>query len=314
MQIITDEAGFEIKERTAVAIGKFDGIHRGHQELLRNILLKKQQGLRSTVFTFEPSPAEFFLGTKQQELLTKKEKRERFAEMGIDYLVEFPLNPETAAISPETFLEQILWKQMRTSYISAGTDLSFGDKGKGDVELLLRYADRLGYQAEIVEKVRLGGREISSTYVREAVKQGDMELAAKLLGRPYSVKGSVVHGNELGRRLGTPTANLVPEPEKLLPPRGVYVSKVSVDGGCYAGITNIGCKPTVGEREVFGVETYLLDAQLDLYGKPIEVFLYQFSRPERKFPDIAALVEQLKADKQESYNYFHILPIRGVEQ
>ena len=304
MQIIAETTEFKIQEPTAVAIGKFDGIHLGHKKLLQNILQQKSQGMKSTIFTFDPTPAEFFSGKKQKELMTREEKREYFREMGIDYLIEFPMNVQTAATSPEDFVKIILGEKMHTRYITAGTDLSYGDRGLGGVELLQQLADEMGYQVEIVDKLCLGGREISSTYVREAVLQGDMELAATLLGRPYSIRGTVVHGNAVGRTIDTPTANLIPSGEKLLPPNGVYVSETLVEGKRYQGMTNIGCKPTIGEREVYGVETNLFDVELDLYGKEIEVFLYKHTRPERKFAGLEELTGQLSRDKTECKNYF----------
>lgn len=304
MQIIADTTQFNIPYPTAVAIGKFDGIHLGHQKLLQNILQQKKQGLKSTIFTFNPTPAEFFSGKKQKELMTREEKQEYFGEMGIDYLIEFPMNTRTAATSPEDFVKIILGEKMHTRYITAGTDLSYGDRGLGGVELLQQLSGELGYQVEIVDKLCMNGREISSTYVREAVLQGDMELTALLLGRPYSVRGTVVHGNALGRTIDTPTANLIPSGEKLLPPNGVYVSETLYEGNKYQGMTNIGCKPTIGEREIYGVETHLFDVELDLYDKEIEVFLYKHTRPERKFSGLEELTGQLSHDKEECKNYF----------
>lgn len=304
MQIIAETTQFKIKEPTAVAIGKFDGIHLGHKKLLQNILQQKERGLKSTIFTFDPTPAEFFSGKKQKELLTREEKRECFAAMGIDYLIEFPMNTRTASTAPEDYVKSILCGQMNTRYITAGTDLSYGDRGLGGVDLLQQLADKMGYRIEIVDKLCMNGREISSTYVREAVTCGDMELAAKLLGRPYSVRGTVVHGNAVGRTIDTPTANLLPPPEKLLPPNGVYVSETLIDGKPYQGMTNIGCKPTIGEREVYGVETNLFDVDMDLYGKSIEVFLYRHTRPERKFSNLEELTKQLSRDKTTSRDFF----------
>ena len=304
MQIIAETTQFNIPYPTAVAIGKFDGIHLGHQKLLHNILQQKEKGWKSTIFTFDPTPAEFFSGKKQKELMTKEEKRKYFAGMGIDYLIEFPLNAHTAATPPQDFVKKILCEKMNTHYITAGTDLSYGDKGLGDIELLQQLSREEKYRVEIVDKLCLNGREISSTYVREAVTCGDMELAATLLGRPYSVGGTVVHGNALGRTIDTPTANLIPPGEKLLPPNGVYVSETLFEGKRYQGMTNIGCKPTIGEKEIYGVETNLFDVELDLYGKNVEVFLYKHTRPERKFSGLEELTRKLALDKRNSRFFF----------
>lgn len=305
MQIIERETAFQLHKPSAVAIGKFDGIHRGHQSLLRHVLDQKEKGLQAVVFTFDPSPAVFFSGAELPELTTKNEKHKLFSELGVDVLIEFPLNHETAATEPERFIEEILAGQMKTAYIAAGTDLSFGKAGKGDAALLKNLADRFGYRAEIIEKVCLEGVEISSSYVRDVIRQGNMEKAERLIGEPYSVSGIVAHGKKLGRKLGMPTVNLLPEKEKLLPPYGVYFSEVSVGERVYKGITNIGCKPTVNEEKQAGVETYLYDFAQDIYGKEIMVRLFSFHRPEQKFESVEALKKQMAADIARGRYYCH---------
>lgn len=305
MQIIERETAFQLHKPSAAAIGKFDGIHRGHQSLLRHVLEQKEKGLQAVVFTFDPSPAALFLGENLPELTTKREKRRLFQEMGIDVLIEFPLNFTTAATEPEAFIEKVLAGQMKTAYIAAGEDLSFGKKGKGDAALLRKMAGFFGYRTEIIEKVCLDGVEISSSYVREVIKSGDMEKAERLIGEAYSVSGVVAHGKKLGRKLGMPTVNLLPEKEKLLPPYGVYFSEVSLGERVYKGITNIGCKPTVNEEKQAGVETYLYDFAQDIYGKEITVRLFSFHRPERKFESVEALKKQMASDIAQGRYYVH---------
>lgn len=305
MQIIERETAFQLHKPSAAAIGKFDGIHRGHQSLLRHVLEQKEKGLQAVVFTFDPSPAALFSGEDLPELTTKREKRRLFQEMGIDVLIEFPLNFTTAATEPEAFIEKVLAGQMKTAYIAAGEDLSFGKKGKGDAALLRRMEGFFGYRTEIIEKVCLDGVEISSSYVREVIKSGDMEKAERLIGEAYSVSGVVAHGKKLGRKLGMPTVNLLPEKEKLLPPYGVYFSEVSLGERVYKGITNIGCKPTVNEEKQAGVETYLYDFAQDIYGKEITVRLFSFHRPERKFESVEALKKQMASDIAQGRYYVH---------
>ncbi len=305
MQIIENDAAFQLDKPSAVAIGKFDGIHRGHQSLLQRVLEQKEKGLQAVVFTFDPSPAALFLGEDIPELTTKREKRKLFGDMGIDVLIEFPLNFTTAATEPEEFVEKILAEQMKTAYIAAGEDLSFGKKGRGDAALLRRMAGKFGYRTEIIEKVCLEGVEISSSYVREVIKIGDMEKAERLIGEAYSVCGVVAHGKKLGRRLGMPTVNLLPEKEKLLPPYGVYFSEVSVGERVYKGTTNIGCKPTVNDEMQAGVETYLYDFAQDIYGREITVRLFSFHRPEKKFDSVEALKKQMASDIAQGRYYVH---------
>lgn len=305
MQIIERQTDFQLNMPSAVAIGKFDGIHRGHQSLLQHILEQKNHRLQAVVFTFEPSPAVLFSGVELPELTTGKEKRGIFEKLGIDVLIEFPLDFTTAAIEPEQFIERVLVGQMKTAYIAAGEDLSFGNRGRGDAALLEKMAGQFGYRAEIIEKVCLEGVEISSSYVREVVKAGEMEKAERLIGEAYSVCGVVAHGKKLGRRLGMPTVNLLPEKEKLLPPYGVYFSEVSVGERVYKGITNIGCKPTVNDEKQVGVETYLYDFAQDIYGKEITVRLFSFHRPERKFESVDALKRQMADDIARGRYYVH---------
>lgn len=296
MQIIEGRTEFQTGGKSAVAIGKFDGIHRGHIALLEHILEQKKRGLLAVVFTFYPSASVFFGKGEERELTPLKEKREFFKKLGIDILIEFPLNKETAAIPAKDFVTEILVKQMQAAYIAAGTDLSFGDKGKGNKELLLQMADELDFQVEIIDKVMDKDREISSSYVRKEIEQGNMEKVSDLLGRNYSVTGTVEKGNQLGRRLGMPTLNLYPEEDKLLPPNGVYYSYVDCRGKRYKGITNIGQKPTVNDTLTVSVETYLYDFSRDMYGEKIITELIHFKRPERKFENVEALKTQVQAD------------------
>ncbi len=306
MQIIQDTTEFYIENRTAVAIGKFDGIHRGHVKLLNCILEQQKNGMKAAVFTFFPSAAVFFGQSKDTELTTREEKRKYFEKMGIDILIEFPLNRETAAILPEDFARRILAKQMNAAYIAAGADLSFGYKGMGDQTLLKSLSGELGYRVDIIDKVYENEREISSTYVREMVEKGDLVTAGRLLGRPYSFEGRVEQGNRIGRRMGMPTLNLYPGQDKLLPPRGVYYSRVLFEGGTYPGITNIGHKPTVSNTNTVSVETYLYDFDRDMYGKEIVTELLQFRRPERKFEDLKHLKKQMEEDIEEGRQYHKI--------
>lgn len=296
MQIIKDSTEFKLPHKSAAAIGKFDGIHLGHKALLNSILEKKNQGLLAVVFTFDPVPAVFFGDGTALELTTREEKRKAFAAMGIDVLIEFPLNVQTAAIMPERFVKEYLTEKMQAVFIAAGTDLSFGKGGKGNAALLRSLSGENRYQVEIIDKVNYEGTAISSTRVREAVEQGKMELASALLGEPYRVSGEVLHGKQLGRKLGMPTVNLIPPASKLLPPRGVYYSRSYIDGTCHKSISNVGFKPTVSNARTMGVETYLYDFAGELYGAECMVELMSYKRPEQKFDTIDGLKEQMDRD------------------
>lgn len=302
MYIIENTTEFQLDGSSAVAIGKFDGIHQGHQKLIHKIIGQKEKGRLATVFTFDTSASAFFAG-EEKELTVKGEKRAIFEAMGVDVLIEFPLNQETAATEPAEFVHRYLVKQMRTAYICAGTDLSFGRKGAGNYELLQQYTDAYGYQVELIDKVKMDGEDVSSTRVRDAVRAGRMEEVTRMLGTPYSVSGIVEHGKRLGRTIGMPTANLIPDKDKLLPPNGVYYSQVMLGGKLYRSISNIGCKPTVSDRKIMGVETYLYDFEGDIYGRDIIVQLLAFRRPEMKFDGVESLKAQMEKDIEAGRSY-----------
>lgn len=296
MQIITRLEELNINDKTAIAIGKFDGIHLGHKKLLKLILDQKQDGLKATVFTFEPSPEEFFVGHPVKQLFTQNEKRKAFEEMGIDILVEFPLTAKTAATPPADFVNTILVENLKADYIAAGTDVSFGDKGRGDQYLLRNMSKELGFELCLIDKVMLDGEEVSSTRVRNHIADGNMPMAKRLLGSDYSVCGIVEHGNHLGSTIGVPTVNIIPSAGKLLPPFGVYSSIVVIGDRTFKGMTNIGRKPTVSSSNQVGVETYIYDFNEDVYGRDIEVKLLEFKRPEMKFDNVEELKAQMEKD------------------
>ncbi len=301
MKIIENTTEFKINENTAVAIGKFDGFHRGHQKLLGRLKEQKDNGLASVVFTFVPSPAAFFAGHPLKDLTTVEEKRNIFERAGVDYLIEYPFCRQTADMEPIDYIKNVLVGRLNAKCIVAGDDVSFGRHGAGDCGLLREKASKYGYRVIVIDKVLYMEREVSSTYVREEVGNGNMELVDKLLGTPYHIGGEIVHGRRLGRMIGMPTVNLIPSPRKLLPPKGVYFSYVrffdgQLSGIKYPSITNIGTKPTVDEHEVMGVETYIYDFNKDVYGKSMEVFLLKFVRPEMRFNGIEELKSRMAYD------------------
>lgn len=305
MKIIQNTTEFHIAEAAAVAIGKFDGFHRGHRRLLDQLKRQREKGLAAVVFTFVPSPAAFFSGEPVRELTTSAEKRRIFAEAGVDYLIEYPFYRETADMDPEIYIREVLVERINARCIVAGDDVSYGRRGAGDYKLLQEKAGVYGYEVILIDKVLHEGREISSTYVREAVKRGDMELAASLLGVPYHISGEIIHGQRFGRTIGMPTVNLQPPREKLLPPNGVYYSYVRLAGKEYPSITNIGTKPTVDNRAAMGVETYIYDFDREVYGEELEVFLLRHTRPEMRFESVEALRAQLAVDIARGKDYHY---------
>ena len=306
MKIIENTTEFYIEEATAAAIGKFDGFHRGHQKLLGQLRQQQEQGLKSVVFTFVPSPAAFFSRSPVKELSTIAEKRRIFEKAGVDYLIEYPFHQEIADMEPEVFVKEVLAGRLRAKCVVAGEDVSFGKKGAGNYHLLQELAPNCGYQVILIEKVSYQDKEVSSTYVREEVRKGNMELAAQLLGTPYHVGGEIIHGRQLGRTIGMPTVNLLPPSEKLLPPKGVYYSYVVLHGreeNKLPSITNIGTKPTVDDRCMMGVETYIYNFDQDVYGEELEVYLLKFKRPEMCFDGFDVLKRQMAKDLAEGKQY-----------
>lgn len=307
MRIITGTREFQIEESTVAAIGKFDGRHKGHQKLLREMLrLRETKGYRTLVFTFAMAPADVVSGTSHPMITTGMERRNNMEKMGIDYLVEYPFNQDVAHMDPEVFVSRVLVGQLKAKAIVAGTDCGFGYQRAGNAALLKQLASRYNYQAVIIEKQQDDShRDISSTYIREKLAQGDIRKANELLGEPYAIHGRVVHGRHMGSPLlGFPTANILPPPEKYLPRFGVYVSRVLVDGVYYGGISNIGRKPTITGENPVGVETFILGLDEDLYDKDIQVQLLDFERPEQKFAGLEELKARIEQDKQYAVEYF----------
>lgn len=296
MQIITQIDTLQILGKSAVAIGKFDGIHLGHQKLLQEIIAKKKEGMKAVVFTFYPSPSAFFSGKKEKELTTLEEKRQCFEKMGVDILVEFPFNKETASTTREVFVEEILVKKLHAGYIVAGSDLSFARKGEGNSTYLVERSKEFDFSVQIVDKITFEQEIISSTAIRQAVLLGDVKKAAGMLGRKYSISGTVKKGKQIGRTIGFPTLNISLPEDKLSLQNGVYKTKVFVKETWYDAITNVGCRPTVTDNPQIFVESYLYDFDGILYGEKIEVYFVEFMRKEMKFDSLSGLKEQLQKD------------------
>ncbi len=291
MEIITG-LDFSLKN-SSVSLGKFDGIHLGHRFLLQEVALRKD--LVSTAFTFENRKG-------SPRIYTQEEKDFILQELGISREIIFPFNDKVKKMLPEEFIKQILVGQMDVKHICVGTDFRFGKNREGDIHMLERFQERYGYTLTAVPKLTDENGIISSTRIRGLMDSGKISEANKLLGSPYFMIGRVGHGNELGRKMNMPTANLLPKKDKKLLPNGVYATTVDIRGKQYNGVTNIGKKPTIGDYAV-GVETYIIDFCGDIYGEEIQVFFHEFIRPERKFNSIEELQCQLGQDKREACIY-----------
>ena len=282
-------------QNTAVACGKFDGIHLGHQALLNKLFEYEAKGLAPTVFTFDSSISKMM--NHDGFIYTGEERRYILSKMGIAYLAEYAFDEAMASMSAKQFIEEILVQQLGAKAIVVGEDFHFGYEREGNVDVLKHYAARYGYELSVVSKQQDNEGRISSSRIRDALCEGNMEKAFAMLGRPYFIKGEVIHGRKLGRTIGMPTANVAVPEGKLVPPRGVYVSRNILRGQTYYGITNIGMKPTVKGEEM-GVETFLFDFDADIYGAEMIVEFLHFKRPEQCFENVAELTKQMKKDAE----------------
>ncbi|NEO34144.1 MAG: bifunctional riboflavin kinase/FAD synthetase [Symploca sp. SIO3C6] len=324
---------------TAVALGNFDGIHLGHQKVIAPILresiaakaiaiesqpvVDRQNVIPSsslsipkekiespvdgkisypyiTVATFDPHPREFFSGVACKLLTPRAEKVEQLNRIGVEQLVLLPFDRELAALTPKQFVETILVRQLRVQQVSVGEDFRFGHRRAGTAGDLREIASNYGVEVTIVSLKTSEGERISSSAIRQALEQGEINQANRLLGRPYTLTGVVVKGQGLGRTIGFPTANLQLPPEKFLPKQGVYCVRVwgtsiGSPASPMSGVMNIGERPTVNGSSLT-VEFHLLDWLGDLYGQTLTVNLEKFLRPEQKFASLDALKNQIQTD------------------
>lgn len=294
MQIITGIEPHQWKKSTAVTLGKFDGLHRGHQKLVNRIMEYKSPECDSVLCAFDMG---------RESLMTKDERRKRL-EGKIDYLVEYRFTKELREMEAEDFIDQILCDNFHASHIVVGTDFSFGYRKKGDAAMLAAFAESRGYTLDVIEKERYQGRVISSSYIREALSRGEVELAGELLGYPYEMSGVVEHGRRLGRTLGFPTMNIEPREHKILPRFGVYACRVQIDGKWYDAIGNVGIKPTVTNEHKRLLEVFVFGYEGDTYGKEIRVQFCTFERPETKFDSVEELKNQVMRDIRFGEEYF----------
>lgn len=277
-------------------IGNFDGVHQGHQVVLQQVKAKARSlGLPSVVIIFEPQPREFFAPHEAPPRLSRFGEKVRLLEaQGVDRVLCLMFNTRLRSMSADQFIEQLLVERLNVSHFVVGDDFRFGCDRRGDFRLLQEAGRRYGFSVEETATYEIDGERVSSTRVRRALEAHDFALAARLLGRPYRVAGRVMHGQKLGRTLGSPTAN-VRMHRFACPLRGVYVVDGIVAGRRYPGICNLGVRPTVeGRRPV--LEVHLLDFDADLYGALMQVEFLHFLREECRFDGLDALKAQIRAD------------------
>lgn len=295
-----------LEEKKVIALGFFDGVHLGHQALLRRTVERAAaRGLTPAVFTFDRSPREFVTGNCVP-LLTTAEERQRVVEdlFPIREMIVAPFD-EAMMTMPWVDFVLMLTQKYRAGWLVAGHDFRFGHKNAGTPALLSKKAASLGMGCDIIPAVTLEGVTVSSTHIRSLLAAGKAEEAARFLGRPFALSGPIRHGRGIGSsRLGTPTVNLAPPPGHLVPAYGVYVTRAWIGGASCPAVTNVGVRPTVEDAGAVTVETHLLDQSGQLYGRGCQVEFLHFLRGERKFPSLDALREQLERDVAAARGYF----------
>ena len=287
----------------ALTVGTFDGVHRGHHDVLARLAARaRRSGLRSVLVTFEPHPSEVLKPERAPLMLTPgDEKLAALAESGIDYAVILPFTRALAALTAEHFVEDVLLPRFGMRELVVGYDHGFGRDRAGGVDVLRELGARRGFPVEVVPPYVLpNGETVSSTMIRAAVTEGDLERAAEALGRPYSVIGRVAQGEGRGRLLGYPTINVaLPSPRKLLPPPGVYAVRVETPAGAFGGMMNLGPRPTFGDGAL-SLEAHLFDADVKLYHRSVRITFVRWLRETRRFDGPEALVQQLGRDADDA--------------
>lgn len=287
-----------------IVLGTFDGVHKGHQKIIKRAvqLARKIKG-KSIVFTFSNHPLEIIAEHKApKKISTNIGKEHDLEELGIDILLNIPFTKEFASISANDFLA-LLQEKLAPQYIVVGPNCTFGYKGEGTPQLLRAMACKYGYIAEVPQGACQDNELISSSRVRHAVSEGDMELAEEMLGRPFTIYGKVEHGEHRGRRLGIPTANLYLEDKYLIPPDGVYIATVTLHKKEYKGIANVGDNPTFAALSR-RVEVNIFDFDKDIYGENIQVHFLKKLRDEEKFSSVEELLIQMHNDIKNTKEYF----------
>jgi riboflavin kinase/FMN adenylyltransferase len=301
---------------SVITVGNFDGVHVGHQKLLRHVVQRAgEAGTPSGVLTFDPHPTYILAPERAPRILTPlPEKIALIEATGIDVLWVRPFTFELSRMSPAEFLDEVLVQELRARVVVAGPNFRFGHRQAGDVQLLMELGRERGVEVEVMEATQVRGQMASSTRIRELAALGLVNLACRLLGRPFSVSGPIVRGLGIGREQTVPTLNLAQvdrtldgQPPRQLPKTGVYVTRTRLAGSAHESVTNVGRKPTFGEHELT-VEPYLLDyrgGRIEADAMEIQ-FLHRL-RDERKFPDAAALKAQIMQDAERSLRYFRRL-------
>lgn len=305
MIIVTSLNELDKIEESVVTIGKFDGLHIGHEALIeKTVSYAKKHNMKSIVFTFANNPANFLENEKVRKIVTDKGKIDIIESLGIDILISLPFDKSMTKISAIDFVENILVEKLNVKKIYVGHDFTFARNKEGDANLLKILGLEYGFDVDIIKPIKIKNIRVSSTYIRNLLAQGSVERVKDYLGRNYVVEGKVVTGKQIGGSiLGFPTANLKFKENLILPRPGIYATKVYVRGREYIGATNIGYNPTVKLNKL-SIETNILDFDEDIYGEIIRLEFLERIRDEKKFNSLDELKEQLKKDTEKIYKKY----------
>lgn len=297
---------------SAVALGNFDGVHLGHQELIKKTVEKaRREGLAAAVFTFSNHPKDLLPKEKKvKNIIVREDKEKLIASLGVDYLFNVPFTKAIMTMSPQDFVKKLLVDKFNMKAAFCGFNYHFGYKAVGNPEVLRSLGQTLGYQVTEIPPYKIKGEVVSSSLIRTLIASGQVEKCRTYMGRHYTIGGEVVVGNRLGKKLGFPTSNLVIDPSMVTPPNGVYVTYCTYNGVRYPGVTNVGIKPTIGHYNK-NVETHIFNFDKELYGKHITVEFLKKTRDEVKFDSVRELSEQIVRDCRDARVFHEKLKERG---
>jgi riboflavin kinase / FMN adenylyltransferase len=313
MKIFHDINNANILRPTCLTLGVFDGLHRGHQAIMKTVVERaKATETVPTVITFDPHPRSVLSPNNAPPLLQTLDQRlSAFEFLGIKQTIVIRFDQEFAAIDADEFLRNTVYERLRAKEVYLGKGFTFGKNRAGNIELLRKISNEIGFVADEVNEVRLRGRRISSTKIREYLNEGKVNLARGMLGRPYGVEGQIVRGFQRGRTIGFPTANLKPK-NRVVPKYGVYATATLIDDVWRKSITNVGVRPTFENEIEPSVETFIFDFDDDLYGDSLRLRFLHRIRDEKKFNGIDELKAQINQDCKVALNYFSHIGVKNM--
>ena len=308
MEIIEGRSEYYIPDSCGVGLGNFDGFHLGHARLTEVLNSRCHElGIKSMIYTFANHPNDIISHHPTAIILSKKRKINLFEGSGVDMLWLENFDGEYCHMSPDDFVTNIIIKKLKAKLVVVGFNYRFGYMGVGDTKLLEEYGKKYGFEVIVIPPVMIEDEIVSSTSIREYISSGDIEKANEFLGRPFAITDKIISGNKIGAKLLVPTANFQIESVKenlLLPPFGVYITSIVIDGIKYKSITNFGKRPTIDDGDKVTVETYILDFSRDVYGAEVTLEFYKRLRDEKKFDSIDALRSQIDKDISDVREYF----------